>query len=74
MTWSLASYRAEGFGVLHEDGTLVAPTELKRWSSTLELLADWDTAQVVLQDLNTAEAPEIEYDALLAGAAAGCAR
>jgi len=68
MTWSLASYTAqgsEGFGVLREDGTLVAPTELKRWSSTLELLEDWDTAQAVLKDLNAAEAPVIEYDALL---------
>ena len=47
MTWSLASYTAqgaEGFGVLREDGTLVAPTDLKRWSSTLELLEDWARA------------------------------
>jgi 2-keto-4-pentenoate hydratase/2-oxohepta-3-ene-1,7-dioic acid hydratase in catechol pathway len=68
MTWSLASYTAqgtEGFGVLREDGTLVAPTELKRWSSTLELLEDWPAAQEVLRDLNPAEAPVIEYDALL---------
>ena len=68
MTWSLASYTAggsEGFGVLREDGTLVAPTELKRWSSALELLEDWPAAQAVLRDLNPAEAPLIEYDALL---------
>jgi 2-keto-4-pentenoate hydratase/2-oxohepta-3-ene-1,7-dioic acid hydratase in catechol pathway len=68
MTWSLSSYTAqgsEGFGVLREDGTLVAPTELKRWSSTLELLEDWPAAQEVLRDLNPAEAPVIEYDALL---------
>ncbi len=68
MTWSLASYAAqgsEGFGVLREDGTLVAPTELKRWSSTLELLEDWPAAQAVLRDLNPAEAPVVEYDALL---------
>ncbi len=68
MTWSLASYTAqgtEGFGVLREDGPLVAPTELKRWSSTLELLEDWPVAQAVLRDLNPAEAPVIEYDALL---------
>ncbi len=68
MTWSLASYTAqgsEGFGVLREDGTLVAPTELKRWSSTLELLEDWPAAQAVLRDLNPAEAPVVEYDALL---------
>ena len=68
MTWSLASYTAqgtEGFGVLREDGTLVAPTELKRWSSTLELLEDWPAAQAVLRDLNPAEAPVVDYDALL---------
>ncbi len=68
MTWSLASYTAqgtEGFGVLREDGTLVAPTELKRWSSTLELLEDWAAAEAVLRDLNPAEAPAVEYDALL---------
>ncbi len=68
MTWSLASYTAqgtEGFGVLREDGTLVAPTELKRWSSTLELLEDWAAAEAALRDLNPAEAPAVEYDALL---------
>jgi 2-keto-4-pentenoate hydratase/2-oxohepta-3-ene-1,7-dioic acid hydratase in catechol pathway len=68
VTWSLASYTANGaagFGVLREDGTLVAPTELKRWSSTLELLEDWPAAQAVLRDLNPAEAPVVEYDTLL---------
>jgi 2-keto-4-pentenoate hydratase/2-oxohepta-3-ene-1,7-dioic acid hydratase in catechol pathway len=68
MTWSLASYTAqgaEGFGVLREDGALVAPTELKRWSSTLELLEDWPAAEAVLRDLNPVEAPLIIYDALL---------
>jgi 2-keto-4-pentenoate hydratase/2-oxohepta-3-ene-1,7-dioic acid hydratase in catechol pathway len=68
MTWSLASYTANGapgFGVLREDGTLVAPTELKRWSSTLELLEDWPAAQPVLRDLSPAEAPPITCDALL---------
>jgi 2-keto-4-pentenoate hydratase/2-oxohepta-3-ene-1,7-dioic acid hydratase in catechol pathway len=68
MTWSLASYTArgaEGFGVLREDGTLVAPTELKRWSSTLELLEDWPAAEAVLRDLDTTNTPLIEYDALL---------
>ena len=54
-----------GFGVLREDGTLVAPTELKRWSSPLELLEDWPAAEAVLRDLNPAEAPAGEYDALL---------
>ena len=38
MNWSLASYAAdgaEGLGILYEDGTLVAPADLKRWSSAL---------------------------------------
>jgi 2-keto-4-pentenoate hydratase/2-oxohepta-3-ene-1,7-dioic acid hydratase in catechol pathway len=68
MTWSLASYTADGtqgFGVLREDGALVAPTELKRWPSTMDLLEDWPAAQAVLRDLNPAEAPVIDYDALL---------
>ena len=68
MTWSLASYTAHGnhgFGVLREDGTLVAPTDLKRWSSTLDLLEDWPAAEAVLRDLDTTNAPVIEYDALL---------
>jgi len=69
MTWSLASYTANGargFGVLREDGTLVAPTDLKRWGSPLELLEDWPVAQAVLRDLDIGNAPVIEYDALLA--------
>jgi 2-keto-4-pentenoate hydratase/2-oxohepta-3-ene-1,7-dioic acid hydratase in catechol pathway len=68
MTWSLASYTANGvpgFGVLREDGALVAPTELKRWSSTMELLGDWPAAEAVLRGLDPENAPEIEYDALL---------
>ena len=68
MTWSLASYTAggaEGFGVLREDGTLVGPADLKRWSSTLSLLEDWPAAEAVLRDLDVAHAPVIEYDALL---------
>ena len=69
MTWSLASYAASGtrgFGVLREDGTLVAPTDLKRWGSPLELLEDWPVAQAVLRDLDIGNAPVIEYDGLLA--------
>ena len=31
--------------MLREDGALVAPTELKRWSSTLDLLEDWPAAR-----------------------------
>ena len=68
MTWSLASYAADGgqgFGVLREDGALVAPADLKRWPSTLNLLEDWAAAEAVLRDLDVANAPVIEYDALL---------
>ena len=68
MTWSLASYTADGaqgFGVLREDGTVTAPTELKRWSSTMDLLEDWPAAEAVLRELDVAHAPVVEYDALL---------
>jgi 2-keto-4-pentenoate hydratase/2-oxohepta-3-ene-1,7-dioic acid hydratase in catechol pathway len=68
MSWSLASYTANGttgFAVLREDGTLVAPMDLKRWTSTLELVEDWPAAEGVLRDLDVAHAPAIEYDTLL---------
>ena len=68
MTWSLASYTADGargFGVLREDGALVGPADLKRWPSPLDLLEDWPAAETVLRDLDVASAPVIEYDALL---------
>jgi 2-keto-4-pentenoate hydratase/2-oxohepta-3-ene-1,7-dioic acid hydratase in catechol pathway len=68
MNWSLASYTAdgaEGLGVLFEDGTLVAPADLKRWSSLMELLADWPAAEPILRDLDL-DAPSVTYDRLLA--------
>jgi 2-keto-4-pentenoate hydratase/2-oxohepta-3-ene-1,7-dioic acid hydratase in catechol pathway len=68
MTWSLASYTArggQGFGVLREDGALVGPAGLERWSSPLDLLEDWAAAEAVLRDLDVGHAPVIEYDALL---------
>ncbi|MFY9931983.1 MAG: fumarylacetoacetate hydrolase family protein [Streptosporangiaceae bacterium] len=68
MTWSLASYTAQGtdgFGVLREDGTLVAPTDLKRWSSPLELLEDWAAAEGVLRELDITDAPVVTCDRLL---------
>jgi 2-keto-4-pentenoate hydratase/2-oxohepta-3-ene-1,7-dioic acid hydratase in catechol pathway len=68
VTWSLASYTAggaRGFGVLREDGTLVTPPDLKRWSGPLELLEDWAAAEPVLRDLDTENAPAVGYDALL---------
>jgi len=68
MTWSLASYAAggsQGFGVLREDGALVAPVGLKRWPSLLNLLEDWPAAEAILRGLDVGNAPVIEYDALL---------
>ena len=68
MTWSLASYTAggaRGLGVLREDGALVTPADLKRWPDPLELLEDWAAAEPVLRDLDTQNAPAVEYDALL---------
>jgi 2-keto-4-pentenoate hydratase/2-oxohepta-3-ene-1,7-dioic acid hydratase in catechol pathway len=68
MTWSLASYTAngtQGFGALREDGTLVAPMDLKRWATAMELLEDWPAAEAVLRDLDVESAPVIDYDALL---------
>jgi 2-keto-4-pentenoate hydratase/2-oxohepta-3-ene-1,7-dioic acid hydratase in catechol pathway len=69
MTWSLASYRhgeRTGLAVLREDGMLVAPPDLKRWSSALELLADWDLAEPVLRGLELSGAPPASHDELLA--------
>ena len=68
MTWSLASYAVgggQGFGVLREDGALVAPADLKRWPGPLDLLEDWPAAEAVLRGLDVDSAPVIEYDALL---------
>jgi 2-keto-4-pentenoate hydratase/2-oxohepta-3-ene-1,7-dioic acid hydratase in catechol pathway len=68
VTWSLASFAAgggQGFGVLREDGALVAPADLKRWPGPLDLLEDWPAAEAVLRGLDVDNAPVIEYDALL---------
>jgi 2-keto-4-pentenoate hydratase/2-oxohepta-3-ene-1,7-dioic acid hydratase in catechol pathway len=68
MTWSLATYTAEGntgLGALREDGTLVVPTELKRWASGFELICDWQAAEAVLGTLEVDAAPPVDYDHLL---------
>jgi 2-keto-4-pentenoate hydratase/2-oxohepta-3-ene-1,7-dioic acid hydratase in catechol pathway len=68
MTWSLASYTADGttgFAVLREDGTLVAPTGLKRWATAMDLLEDWPAAEGVLRALDVEGAPAVDYDDLL---------
>ena len=69
MSWSLATYAAggtAGLGVLREDGTLVAPADLKRWATAMELLDDWPAAEPVLRDLDIEDAPPVEADSLLA--------
>jgi 2-keto-4-pentenoate hydratase/2-oxohepta-3-ene-1,7-dioic acid hydratase in catechol pathway len=69
VSWSLATYAADGtagLGVLREDGTLVAPADLKRWATAMELLADWPAAEPVLRDLDLTDAPPVEADSLLA--------
>jgi 2-keto-4-pentenoate hydratase/2-oxohepta-3-ene-1,7-dioic acid hydratase in catechol pathway len=68
MTWSLATFQQNGtvgVAVLREDGTLVAPMDLKRWGSMLELVCDWRLAEGILRGLEIDDAPVIDYDALL---------
>jgi len=69
MTWQLSTYEWEGstgLAVLRADGSLAAPTELKRWPTMMELLADWEEAAGVLRGLDVADAPLVEHDRLLA--------
>jgi 2-keto-4-pentenoate hydratase/2-oxohepta-3-ene-1,7-dioic acid hydratase in catechol pathway len=69
MTWSLATYQRGdtiGVAVLREDGTVVAPPDLKRWTSMLELLADWTRTEDILRAIEIDDAPVIDYDTLLA--------
>ena len=68
MTWSLATFQQNGtvgVAVLRKDGTLVAPMDLKRWGSMLELVCDWRLAEGILRGLEIDDAPVIDYDALL---------
>lgn len=67
--WSLATYQAQDFiapAILRSDGILVAPPELKRWAGVLEILDDWAQAADVLAGLELDDAPQVEYDTLLA--------
>jgi 2-keto-4-pentenoate hydratase/2-oxohepta-3-ene-1,7-dioic acid hydratase in catechol pathway len=69
MTWQLSTYEREGstgLAALSADGSLVAPTELKRWPTMMELLADWEQAAGVLRGLDVADPPLVEHDRLLA--------
>jgi 2-keto-4-pentenoate hydratase/2-oxohepta-3-ene-1,7-dioic acid hydratase in catechol pathway len=68
MTWSLATFQhngTAGLAVLREDGALVAPMDLKRWATMLELVSDWSVAESILRGLEVDDAPVIDYDALL---------
>jgi 2-keto-4-pentenoate hydratase/2-oxohepta-3-ene-1,7-dioic acid hydratase in catechol pathway len=68
MRWSLATYRRDetiGVAALREDGTLVAPPDLKRWTTMLELVTDWRQAEEVLRAIEIQDAPIIDYDTLL---------
>ena len=69
MTWSLATYRRGdtiGVAVLREDGAVVVPPDLKRWTSMLELLGDWAQADGILRAVEVDDAPVLDYDTLLA--------
>jgi 2-keto-4-pentenoate hydratase/2-oxohepta-3-ene-1,7-dioic acid hydratase in catechol pathway len=69
MMWSLATYQrgdTVGVAVLREDGRLVGPPDLKRWTTMLELLEDWKQADGVLRAMEVGDAPAVDYDTLLA--------
>jgi len=68
MTWSLVTYihnGTAGVAVLRDNGTLVAPMDLKRWATMLELVSDWALAEGILRGLDVEDAPVIEHDRLL---------
>ena len=69
MTWSLVTYqRGDTIGVaaLRTDGVVVAPPDLKRWATMLELLEDWAQALDILRAIEIGDAPVRRHDALLA--------
>ncbi len=69
MSYSLVTYRDAGeprLGALLAGSDLVAPPELKRWSSMLELLDNWPEAASVLAGLSLMDAPRVESGDLLA--------
>ena len=76
MTWSLATYQRNGtigLAALRGDGTLVAPPDLKRWTTMLELMEDWAAAEGILAGIEVADAPAVELRHA-AGAAAVAAQ
>jgi 2-keto-4-pentenoate hydratase/2-oxohepta-3-ene-1,7-dioic acid hydratase in catechol pathway len=69
MTWSVATFRrgeTVGLAALLDGGPLVQPPELKQWATALEMLEDWAQAADILRGIEVADAPVVEYDALLA--------
>jgi len=69
MTWSVVTYQrgdTTGLAVLRADGAVVAPPDLKRWASMLELLGDWAQAEDILRAVEADDAPVVDYDTLLA--------
>jgi 2-keto-4-pentenoate hydratase/2-oxohepta-3-ene-1,7-dioic acid hydratase in catechol pathway len=81
MNYSLVTYReggstrlgalldndhTNGNGATPVPGRLVAPPELKRWSSMLELLENWPEASATLADLPLEASPPVENGELLA--------
>jgi 2-keto-4-pentenoate hydratase/2-oxohepta-3-ene-1,7-dioic acid hydratase in catechol pathway len=68
MKWSLATYKHDnvvGVAALREDGVLVEPAELKRWSATIDLIEDWPHAEEILRGIVLDDAPTLVYDTLL---------
>jgi 2-keto-4-pentenoate hydratase/2-oxohepta-3-ene-1,7-dioic acid hydratase in catechol pathway len=60
MTWSLVTYRdgtERRLGARLEDGTVLDPPELKRWSDMADLLSDWTQAAGILAGMTLAGAP-----------------
>jgi 2-keto-4-pentenoate hydratase/2-oxohepta-3-ene-1,7-dioic acid hydratase in catechol pathway len=69
MTWSLVTYQrgdTVGVAALRADGVVVAPPDLKRWATMLELLEDWAQAADILRAIEIDDAPVLRHDALLA--------
>ncbi len=69
MKFFLANYRAGGqeqIGALRSDGTLVAPPELKRWRTMLDLLGHWTDAVDELAALDVEGARPVPDGELLA--------
>ncbi|MGO9081081.1 MAG: fumarylacetoacetate hydrolase family protein [Streptosporangiaceae bacterium] len=68
MTFSLVTYHSGGdpqVGMLLPDGTLLAPPDLKRWPTMLDLLDDWAQAAPVVAALPLAEAARVPSARLL---------